>query len=60
MKKQRSSEDKQQKIADEVEEHLPEWIQIFGELCREAEELYPDGRLRILLSPPRKKVRASS
>jgi len=36
------------------EEHLPEWVEIFGELRDEAEELYPDGRVRILV-PQRKK-----
>lgn len=41
---------------DLQEEHLPEWVEIFGELQREAEEAYPDGRVRILV-PKRKKRR---
>ena len=43
---------------DDVEEHLPEWVQIFGELREEAEEAYPDGRVRVII-PRRRKRRAA-
>jgi len=41
---------------EDVSEHLPEWVQIFGELKEEAEEAYPDGRLRVII-PRRRKAR---
>lgn len=41
----------------EVDEHLPEWQRIFGRLRREAEELWPDGRVRILVPTRRRRPR---
>jgi hypothetical protein len=40
----------------EEDKHLPEWVEIFGQLKEEAEELYPDGRVRVLV--PKRKKRA--
>ncbi len=38
------------------DEHLPEWQKVFGELKKEADEAYPDGRVRIIV-PKRGKRR---
>ena len=40
---------------DELSEHLPEWVQLFGELKQEAEEAYPDGRVRVIIPRHRKR-----
>lgn len=34
-----------------MRQHLPEWRDLFGDLRREAEERYPDGRLRVVVPP---------
>lgn len=34
---------------DNDDGHLPEWQRIFGELRDEAEKLYPDGRVKVLV-----------
>lgn len=55
MQKQ-STQDKDHEKDEELNQHLPEWVEIFGQLKDEAEELYPDGRVRILV--PKRKKRA--
>jgi len=42
----------------EVDEHLPEWVKVFEELQREAEEAYADGRVKVII-PKRKRPRCS-
>jgi hypothetical protein len=40
----------------DTDEHVPEWVRIFQELKQEADTLYPDGRVRIIV--PRRKRRS--
>lgn len=51
-------ERKQDDKTDNPDQHLPEWVRIFRQLKEEAEELYPDGRVRILV-PGRRRRRSS-
>lgn len=54
--REKSRNKKQISRDDDLRGHLPEWVEIFGQLKDEAEELYPDGRIRILV--PKRKKRA--
>ena len=49
------NKENEKKREDVMEEHLPEWIQLFRELRDEADSAYPDGRVRIIV--PRRKPR---
>lgn len=42
---------------EDLEGHLPEWIKIFGKLKKEAEKLYPDGRIKIIVPKRAKRKR---
>ena len=43
---------------EDLEEHLPEWVRVFRRLEREAEELYPDGRVVIHLPTGRRRTKS--
>lgn len=53
-------ERKQDGQTDNPDKHLPEWVRIFRELRDEAEQLYPDGRIRILIPGRRRRPPAAS
>ena len=50
MKRKLSARKAQRATATKSNQHLPEWDQVFNKMQAEAEDRYPDGRLRVI--PP--------